>query len=84
MYPCPLARGPTIELDNLSPYSSLAEENDLTKLTSALSEGQEVFSESLLDLSWEFWAEMFLKGSLMVTLADWQMCGEANAKIILR
>jgi hypothetical protein len=27
---------------------------------------------------------MFIKGSLLVTLADWQMCGEANAKIILR
>jgi len=32
----------------------------------------------------EFQAEMLIKGSLMVTLADWQMCGEANAKIILR
>jgi hypothetical protein len=84
VYPCPLGRGPAIELDNLSPYSSLAGENDPPKLPGALSERQEVFPESLLDISCEFWAEMFIKGSLMVTLADWQMCGEANAKTILR
>jgi len=29
-------------------------------------------------------AETFLKGTLVLTLADWQMCGEANAKTILR
>jgi hypothetical protein len=31
-----------------------------------------------------FRAETFIKGSQLVTLANWQMCGEANAKIVLR
>jgi hypothetical protein len=34
------------------------------------------------EASWP--AEMFIKGSPVVTLANWQMCGEANAKVVLR
>jgi hypothetical protein len=74
-----------LESDDWSPYSSLATRQS----GPALHLGQVILftpSKSLkaASLVEDFWGETFLKGSLVLTLADWQMCGEANAKIILR